>query len=168
MDNNEKIKRNKDFWDVVKAVKRLVWRLAPNDKGEYSNFRVLEDDFLALKSILGEIDRLNKINLPNNTLFAKLYIYHLTMNIRHFGTTVLDNYPHSDLHRLLSKPLDLFFQSFYNDLQDNQLNKLLNCKTDEEKKEVWNDFVKYKETFTLQFITEKLTSQINEALKRFS
>jgi hypothetical protein len=168
MDNEEKIKRNKEFWNVDKAVKRLVWRLAPNNKGEYSNFKVVEDDFYALKSILGSLDREKNKVLSYAPLFAKLYIYHLTMNIRYYETTVLNEFPHYDLHKLLDKPLHLFFEAFYTDLQNNQLNRLIDCKTEEEKDQVLKDYKYYQKTFTLEYITDKLTKQINEALKTYS
>uniref|UniRef100_UPI003F6CBE99 hypothetical protein n=1 Tax=Polaribacter sp. TaxID=1920175 RepID=UPI003F6CBE99 len=121
MDNEKKIKDNKDFWDVDKSVKRLIWRLAPKENGQYFKFEPNENDFNALKSLLGSLDRDKKINVANNVLFAKLYIYHLTMNIRYFNTTVLENYPAQDLNRMLSKPLSMFYKSFHKDLQDNQL-----------------------------------------------
>lgn len=168
MHNEDKIKRNKEFWEVDKAVKRLVWRLAPNSKGEYSNFRVLEDDFNALKSILGSLDRDKKINVSNNVLLAKLYIYHLTMNIRYFGTTVLDEYPQKDLGRLLDLPLEKFTQAFYKDLIDNQLNKLVETDNENEQKEILKQYEDFKKTFTLEFVENKLFDMVNKALKRYS
>lgn len=167
MDNNKKIQENKEFWNEQKAVKRLIWRLAPKENGTYSRFEPNETDFNALKSLLGSLDRDKKINVSNNVLFAKLYIYNLTMNIRHFETTVLEDYPAKDLSLLLSKPLDLFYQSFYKDLQDNQLNKLLKV-PESEQKEVLKEYQRLKETFTLDIVTSKLDSMINQCLKKYS
>lgn len=167
MDNEKKIQENKEFWNEQKSVKRLIWRLAPKENGSYSRFQPDKTDFNALKSLLGSLDRDKKINVANNVLFAKLYIYHLTMNIRKFETTVLDDFPAKDLSLLLDKPLDLFYQSFYNDLQDNQLNKLLKV-PEPEQEEVIKEYKRLKETFTLEMVTSKLDDMINKSLKRYS
>jgi hypothetical protein len=168
MDNEKKIKDNKDFWDVDKSVKRLIWRLSPKENGQYYKFEPNQNDFNALKSLLGSLDRDKKINVANNVLFAKLYIYDLTMRIRYFGTTVLDNYPVQDLNRMLSKPLSMFYKSFHKDLQDNQLNKLLDTENEKEQKEILKEYERLKKTFTLEFVSSKLDDMINKALKRFS
>lgn len=168
MDNEKKIKDKKDFWDVDKSVKRLIWRLSPKENGQYYKFEPNENDFKSLKSILGSLDRDKKINVANNVLFAKLYIYHLTMNIRYFETTVLNSFPEKDLHNLLSKPLGLFIKAFYNDLQENQLNKLLKTNDENKQKEIVNDYERLKETFSLDYVTDKLLESINNALKKYS
>lgn len=168
MDNNKKIKDNKSFWEVDKAVKRLIWRLSPKENGNYFKFEPNESDFNALKSILGSLDRNKKINIANNTLFAKLYIYHLTMNIRHFETTVLNSYPEKELKRMLDKPLEMFVQSFYNDLHNNQLNKLLKTENEKEQKDILESVEQLKKTYTLDYVRGKLFDSINKSLKTYS
>lgn len=169
MTNNEKkIEDYKTFWNVEKAVKRLIWRLSPKENGKYFSFEPNKDDFNALKSILGDLDRQKKINLPNNVLFAKLYIYILTQNIRFYETTALNDYPNKDLAKMLNTPLDYFYQAFYNDLHNNQFNKLLKSESKENDLEILKEFEELKKTFTLELITSKLDNMINESLKKYS
>lgn len=167
MDNFDKIKRNKEFWDVDKAVKRLIYKFSPNEKGLYPYFRVSEHDFNAFKSILGSLDRNKKLNVLNHSLFAKLYIYNLHMAINHFGTTVLDGYPHQDLHNKLRMPLGYFYKAFHSDLHLNQLNKL-NKKNDTEKNnDIIKEFKQLQKTFTLEFVSSTLEKHINECLQAY-
>lgn len=168
MDNRSKIQKEKDFRDVEKSVKRLIWRLAPNENGDFTSFLPNTNDFNSLKSILGSLDRDKKINVSNNVLFAKLYIYHKTMIIRHYGTTALELETQKEISRLLEKPLDLYFEAFHRDLHDNQLNKLMDSKTEKEKIEIIEQYKNLKKTFTLDYVKSKLLEEINEALKTFS
>lgn len=110
-------------WDLKKAGQRLLWRLQPAEDG-YKSFKPNDNDFAALKCILTFVNNQLSEVVNNNKLFAKLYIYHLTMNIRYYETTVLDPFPSTDLHKLLDRPLAVFYKAFYKDLIDNQLNKL--------------------------------------------
>lgn len=125
MSNQTKIQENKEYWDVKRSGEKLLWRLSPDDDGKFKSFTPNLKDYNALKSVLGWINRQTSKNVDNNVLFAKLYIYHLTMNIRHYGTTVLNEFPTNDLLRLLDTPLNLFYKSFHQDLHGNQLNKLV-------------------------------------------
>ena len=111
--------------ELKKAGKNLLYKLSPNEKGAYFNFKPSIDDFNDLKTILGYINRQEKINLENNVLFAKLFIYELTMEIRSYQTTVLNPFPLKKLSAIMQKPLPLFYDAFYRDLLDNQLNKLV-------------------------------------------
>ena len=47
------------------------------------------------------------------------------MEIRSYGTTVLNPLPLNKLSSILKKPLPLFYDAFYKDLINNQLNKLV-------------------------------------------
>ena len=55
MDNRSKIQKEKDFRDVEKSVKRLIWRLAPNENGDFTSFLPNTNDFNSFKSILGSM-----------------------------------------------------------------------------------------------------------------
>ena len=149
-------------YNLEKAVNKLSWRF-----GSDKPFKPNQDDIEALNTIFGWINRQKKETLNNNVLFAKLYIYHLTMNIRHYGTTIIDDLAQKDLSKILNTDLSLFYDSFYRDLQDNQLNKLLEAKTDIAKEEVLKNYKNYKETFTQDFVNNKLGNMITEALNRF-
>lgn len=154
-------------YDLKKAVNRFQFRFTKQENGDYKNFKPNHSDIEAINTILSWINRQKEDSVRNNHLFAKLYIYHLTMNIRHYQTTVLDDYPQKDLSRLLDKPLELFYQSFYNDLIDNQLNKLLHTETEKEDVAILKEYEDFKKTFTLGIVKSKLTDMISEALNRF-
>tara|TARA_R110000787_G_C13390078_1_gene442566 strand:- start:941 stop:1528 length:588 start_codon:yes stop_codon:yes gene_type:complete len=111
--------------ELEKAGKNLLYKLSPNKDGVYFNFKPTESDFKDLKTVLGWINRQTELSLKNNTLFAKLFIYELTMEIRSYGTTVLNPLPLNKLSSILKKPLPLFYDAFYKDLINNQLNKLV-------------------------------------------
>lgn len=164
---NDKIKQNKEFWDIEKSAKRLIWRLAPNEKGETQSFKPNENDFNALKSILGSLDREKNKSMSYAPLFAKLFIYVLNQNIRHLETTFLDTIPEKELSRLLNTNVELFFKAFYNDLKDNQLNKL--TKTDDKNKqnEILKEYQDLQKTYTYDYVKGQLIDMINKALKRF-
>ena len=111
--------------ELEKAGKNLLYKLSPNKEGVYFNFKPTENDFKDLKTVLGWINRQTELSLKNNALFAKLFIYELTMEIRSYGTTVLNPLPLNKLSSILKKPLPLFYDAFYKDLINNQLNKLV-------------------------------------------
>ena len=111
--------------ELEKAGKNLLYKLSPSKDGVYFNFKPTENDFKDLKTVLGWINRQTELSLKNNTLFAKLFIYELTMEIRSYGTTVLNPLPLNKLSSILKKPLPLFYDAFYKDLINNQLNKLV-------------------------------------------
>lgn len=167
MDNDKKIKENKEFWDVDRAVKRLIWRLSPNNKGEYNTFKPTKDDFNAFKSILGSLDREKNKSVSYAPLFAKLYLFVLTQNIRFYETTFFSDFPTKDLHRMLDTPIELFFKSFYNDFTSNQLNKLSDSNSVKINNEIINDYKKLQETFTYDLIKGQLIDLINKALKTY-
>jgi len=169
MSNEEKIKYSKEYWDVKKSGKRLLWRLSPNKNGEYMPFNVTKEDFNALKSLLGYINRVENKSIYNNQLFAKLYIMELVGRIRENQTTVFNDFVFTELSHQLSKPLDLFYKAFYQDLCNNQLNKLTKSNfTDKEGKEVLMDYKRFKETFPLEYVTSKLDEMMNLTLHRRS
>ena len=168
MTNKEKINQNNEFWDVKKSGQRLLWRMSPDSNGECKSFKPNESDFNALKSILGAINRSQGETVSNNQLFAKLYIMQLVGDIREKQTTVFNEVLFERLSNQLSKPLDLFYKAFYEDLCSNQLNRITETTTDKEGQEVIVDYNRFKESFPLEFVTGKLDEHINANLNRRS
>tara|TARA_R110002050_G_scaffold110178_1_gene222165 strand:- start:2229 stop:2735 length:507 start_codon:yes stop_codon:yes gene_type:complete len=168
MTNKEKINQNNEFWDVKKSGQRLLWRMSPESNGECKSFKPNESDFNALKSILGAINRSQEETISNNQLFAKLYIMQLVGDIRENQTTVFNEFIFERLSNQLSKPLDLFYKAFYEDLCSNQLNRITETTTDKEGQEVIVDYNRFKESFSLDFVTSKLDEHINANLNRRS
>jgi len=157
--------------ELKKAGKNLLYKLSPNEKGVYFNFKPSINDFNDLKTILGYINRQEKINLENNVLFAKLFIYELTMEIRSYQTTVLNPFPLKKLSAIMQKPLPLFYDAFYRDLLDNQLNKLvefdfINKQIEEDIKNAEENYPDYEGITTKEdYIKHKQSKIITEEQK---
>lgn len=112
-------KKAQEQFNIKSAGEHLLYRFQ-SDKPILVN----DKDRAALRCVLGWVNSQTLGNVNNNQLFAKLYIYDLTMRIRKYETTVLDSFPVDELHRLLNKPLASFYKAFHVDLHMNQLNKL--------------------------------------------
>lgn len=169
MYNEDKINYSKQYWDVKNSGKRLLYKLSPMKNGKYRTIDVDEKDFNALKSLLGYINRVESKTIYNNQLLAKLYIMELVGQIREKETTVFNRSVFERISNQLSKPLDLFYKAFYEDLSSNQLNKLTKGTfTDEEGKEIIVDYKRFKETFSLEYVTKKIDEMINITLHRRS
>jgi hypothetical protein len=117
-------------YNIEKAIKKFQWRFRKNEKGEFISFKPTYDDVLAINSLLTWINNQKKKTIENNQILAKLLIYQYIQNIRFYETTVVTdfNFAQKDLSKVLSKPLESFYQSFYRDIHDNQLNKLVKYK----------------------------------------
>lgn len=169
MSNEEKIKYSRQFWDVKNSGKRLLYKLSPMPNGKYRTFEPNEDDFNALKSLLGYVNRQNSENIKNNQLFAKLYIMELVHEIRRNETTVFNDRIFHQISNKLAMPLGLFYKTFYEDLCSNQLNRLTKGTfTDKEGNDIVMDYKRFKETFSLQHVVDNIDEQINKALHRYS
>ena len=169
MENEEKIKYSKEYWDVKNAGKRLLYKLSPMKNGKYRTIEVDESDFSALKSILGYINRVDSKTIYNNELFAKLYIMELVGQIRESETTVFNDFLFKNISNQLSKPLELFYTAFYADLCANQLNRLTENNFDtKEADEIIKDRIRFEETFSLDYVKTKLDEMMNATLHRRS
>lgn len=162
--NKQKIIDEKEFYNVKKAGEKLFWRLSPDSKGEYKHFKPNENDFKALKSVLGMINRIKKNNVSNNVLFGKLCIYFLTQSIRHNETTIFNGNVQLELARLLDRPFGHFVKAFTSDLHTNQINKI----TIKNFEKDIIDINKFKETFNDDYNEKKLTEIINTYLLNLS
>ena len=169
MENEDKIKYSKEYWDVKNSGKRLFYKLSPMKNGKYRTLEVDENDFNALKSLLGYINRVENKSVLNNQLFAKLYMMELVGQIRENKTTIFNSFLFKNLSNQLSKPLDLFYKAFYSDLCSNQLGKL--TKDNFDTKDGDNaivDYERFKQTFSLEYVTKKIDEMINTTLHRRS
>jgi hypothetical protein len=169
MENDDKIKYSKEYWDVKNSGKRLLYKLSPMKNGKYRTLEVEEKDFNALKSLLGYINRVESKTILNNQVMAKLYIMELVGQIRENETTIFNDFLFKELSNQLGKPLNLFYKAFYEDLCSNQLNRLAKENfTDKEGKEIVMDYKRFKETFSLQYVTNKIDEMINLTLHKRS
>ena len=168
LNTEKKIKESQDYWNVKKAGNHLLFKLSPY-KGKFKNFKTTEEDLNALKSLLGYINRAESGIINNNQIMAKLFIMHLTWEIRESKTTMFDRVLKSEISNQLSKPLALFYKTFHQDLCANQLNRL----NDEDFKiyefeDVIKNKQRFEETFTLEFVTGKLNEMMSNILHRRS
>ena len=154
-------------YDLEKAYKRFQWRFQKDKDGKFKQFKPTDLDVEAINIIFGWISREKEKSVSNNVLFAKLYIYDLTMRIRRYGTTVFDDYPQKELSRLLERPLHVFYEAFYNDLHNNQLNKYTDDMSEQQRDEILLQAKRNRETFTLKMVSDKLAHMITESLNRF-
>lgn len=169
MSNNDKINYSKEYWDVKNSGKRLLYKLAPMKNGKYRTIEAEEKDFNALKSLLGYINRVENKTIYNSEIAVKLYIMELVGQIREKETTIFNRTVFERISNQLSKPLDLFFKAFYDDLCNNQLNKLTKGQTtDKEGNEIIMDYKRFKETFPEQYVKDKVIEMFNLTLHKRS
>lgn len=169
MHNEDKINYSKQFWNVKNSGKRLLYKLSPMKNGKYRTFEPTIEDLNALKSLLGYINRVENKTIYNNQLFAKLYIMELVGQIRENETTVFNDFIFTQISNQLSKPLDLYYKAFYQDLCSNQLNKLTKDSfKDKEGDDIIMDYKRFKDTFSLEYVASKLDEMINITLHKRS
>lgn len=149
--------------NIKNQVNWLYKRFKDAKESKYGSFKVKEVDFKALLEVVEYIDILREEKVAKNTLFAKLYIYHLNNLIDIYETDVLEDIPQKELSRLLDIPLDYYFKRFYEKIQNNWNVKM--CEKLLKTKEFPKEYVS--EKYTQEFCTSKLTEMINEALNRF-
>lgn len=167
--NETKIKHSKEYWDVKNSGKRLFYKMKPRQNGEYVDFKLCEDDFNALKSLLGYINRVEKKTILNNQLFAKLYIRELVFKVRSSNTTIFNQYVFNEISNLLSIPLETYYEQLYEDLAGNQLNGMTQENiSNVEMQEYVLDYKRFKDTFSLEYVTGKIDEMINSTLHRRS
>jgi len=167
--NQQKIEDNANHWDVEKSGKRLLWRFSQDEKGNFKNFTPNENDYNALKSVLSWINRQSSGIIDNSPLYAKLYILQLVGEIRENKTTVFNDLVFDKISNQLSKPLELFYSTFYEDLCSNQLNRLTTENfTDVDGKAVLMDEKRFRETFPLSLVVSKMNERMIATLHRRS
>lgn len=154
-------------YDLKKAIDRIQWRFRI-ENNDYVNFKPNKLDLDAINTFIRWIASQKKESLNNNVLFAKLFIYTKTQFIRKNQTTVLDGFATKELCRLLDIPLNFYYDAFYNDLHDNQLNRLLKAEDKKEELAIIEEYKQLKKTFTKDFVTNKLDHEITEALNRLN
>jgi hypothetical protein len=93
----------------------------------------------------------------------------LVGQIRENKTTVFNDFIFERISNQLSMPLDLFYKAFYDDLCANQLTRLTedNFKTKDGDNAIV-DFVRFKESFPLEYVTKKIDERFNKTLHRRS
>ena len=142
---------------LEQGVQRLRWRFSNN-----TSFKPNQTDLEAMNTILGWISSQKEISVLNQSLFAKMYIYQLIKEIRHNGTTIFDNHNQKEVSRMLSIPLEVYYERFHFDLHHNQLAKTFKDKLKED-----ITLEDLKEKFTLEIVTDKLNHMVSEAVNSF-
>jgi hypothetical protein len=138
-----------------KSVQRLSWQFSRG-----TSFKPNQNDVDALNTVFEWITSQKEINLLNQQLFAKLYIYQLEQTLRYYDSTVFDAMIQKDLSRILDTPLDAFYQAFHKSLHHNQLKKL--------KIKDGLSLEDIKENYTLEVVKDQLNNMITEAINKFN
>ena len=149
--------------NIKNSVNWIYKRFKDAKESKYSSFKVTENDIKTFLDIVRYIDIQREEKVAKNTLFAKLYVYHLNQLIDIYDTDVLENIPQKELSKLLNTPLDYYFTSFHNKIQNKWHDKM--CDKIIQGKDIRKEYVK--EKYTLEYVEEKLTEMMNEALIRF-
>ena len=152
-------------YNIKKAGERLIWKLKPNEKGEYKQFKPDNKDFEALTCVLGHINESLEKDRLNNPLFAKLYIYVWVDLMRKYESTMFDEMVQSELHGMLDKPIELFYMAFDNVLTHHLQNGLLEkARKPDGKVPTIEEF---KATYNTDVQRKELDYRISEALNKF-
>jgi hypothetical protein len=161
-------KHKNDYWNVKKSGTRLLWRFQKGESGGFKNFTPTEADEIALKSVLAWVNRQSDNNVNNNHLFVKLFVYHLTTEIRESETSIFDRFLQTKVSLVLNRPLNLFYEAFKQDLYTNQLQRLIKENGIVDDKGIVVDYTRFTEVYSQKFIMSKLNEMVSEALNRFS
>ena len=160
------------------AINRITWRLKNGN----------QNDIDALNCVIDYINTQDSDVVNNNLIFAKLFIYNLNQNINHYKASVFDDIPQKELSRILDMPLERFYLSFKQSLDDNMQKRVFlkngieigthpatksesELKDDEMKREYMSDKdvkVILQDNYSLEVVTKKLNTMISTALNRFS
>ncbi|MDG2194260.1 MAG: hypothetical protein P8K77_05305 [Polaribacter sp.] len=162
------IKYKKEYWNVKKSGIRLLWRFQKDESGRFKNFTPTEADEISLKSVLAWVNRQSDNNVNNNHLFVKLFVYHLTTEIRESETSIFDSFLQAKVSLLLNKPLALFYEAFKQDLYINQFQRLIKEKGIVDDKDAVIDYTRFTEVYSPEFVMSKLNEMASEAINRFS
>ena len=141
-----------------KSVQRLSWQFSRG-----TSFKPNQNDVDALNTIFEWITSQKEINLLNQQLFAKLYIERLVREIRENKSTVFNVDIQKEVSRVLSMPIELFYEAFHSDLHNNQVRKVLKDKLKED-----ITFEDMENKYTLEIVTDKLNHMITEAINKFN
>lgn len=99
---------------IEKAIKHFHYKLS-------NIWKATDKDIEAFKGIRDFVVRKNENQINNNQLFAKLYVYVYAQFLEKYNATVFDPIPQKELNKMLSKPLDLFIQSFTKNINESDM-----------------------------------------------
>ena len=87
------------------AIKRILWRFK-----ECEIIYVNEKDVTAVNMIIDYINEHQNKTFLHNLHFSKLYIYVLGIFLEKYETTIDQNLPKVELHKLIDRPLEYFIE----------------------------------------------------------
>ena len=102
---------------IKKAIEHFGFKLNPKNK----IWKATKKDIDALDFIMGFVEDKHKQQLRDNELFAKMYIMVYAQYLERYKTTIFDDIPRKELHKLLARPLNEFIQRFTDRLNESEL-----------------------------------------------
>lgn len=147
------------------AINRWVWRLKKSSK-ENTPFKPNEVDLEAFNYIVVWINSEKKKNVLKHNLFAKLYILKLVDTIRKNESDILENLCQKEVSRILDTPLPKFVEAFQHDLYQNQIKRILERVSNQGLEVLTEESIKQR--YDYEYISNKLSNMISEALNKFS
>ncbi|BFP41172.1 hypothetical protein FGF1_20170 [Flavobacteriaceae bacterium GF1] len=97
--------------DFNDAAKRLIWRFQ-----NFDTIRVNESDILAINKMVDFINLRQKQDFANHKYLINLYAFLLGYFIKKYNTTISNPLPHSELHKLMKRPLDHIIKEIAEDM----------------------------------------------------
>ena len=167
---------------IKSAVDHFIWKFK-------NVWKPGEKDVQALTAIIKFVEDNHKKQIQDYHLFAKLYIMVYAQYLERYKTTIFDDIPRKELHKLLNTPLDNFIQRFTDRLNESELyalfdelgiksehpaTKTIECKEEENKalknalngKNNKNRFCG--QIWDIETVKENIELQINNVINEFS
>lgn len=171
---------------LKESLKRLRWRLSPDEKGVFKQMTPNATDVEAFNSILDFIEKTQQETVQENLLFAKLYCFLLeNLTIRY---TDID-FANKELNKILSESLairieylklslkDMEYRNYFN--RKGILDPFLKTKTLKELEEIHErykdklpeldvqEFLKCGNNWDFESVKYQLENQINQSIQNF-
>ncbi|MCP4984899.1 MAG: hypothetical protein GY928_02180 [Colwellia sp.] len=164
---------------IKNAVDHFSWKMK-NKRGSTPS----PSDKLAMNTIMEFVEDKHKKQINDYHLFAKLYITVYAQYLEKYKTTIFDDIPRKELHKLLDRPVSDFVQRFTDRLNESELYSLFEelninmdhaSKTKEAEIDVLEKSLKDEENldkftgkvWTFDTVKEQIELQINNVINAF-
>lgn len=109
---------------IEKAFNRLIWRYR-TENNDYVQYKPNANDVEALKFIAEWVNREKEIDIQENTIFAKMYVYCFIHELEFYKDI---KFAQRKLHEVLHIPLPELYKRFLKQLNEFELNQFMKSK----------------------------------------